>query len=184
MPYSARNPLVLTTSQAKNSSSKVSLITVSAIYITDIIISSQITSLKIKYNPFAKAFLDAKERSEHQQQISTSLHPSHHHHHHHRFAEYPPSCHIPPLPLSPSSIPCRCCVGSVGGFPFRPHHHALSSPPPEYRAYSTSFPYLTYEHHHEAVTSKATYVTGRHYHPPPSAVYSTPTSLCKFWFFL
>ena len=146
--------------------------------------STQITSLKIKYNPFAKAFLDAKERSEHQQQISTSsLQPSHPHylHHHHRFAEYPPSCHITPLPLSPSSLQCRCCVGGVGGYSFHPHHrHALSSPPSEYRSYSTSFPYLSYEHLHEAMNTKTTYVgSGRHYPPPPSAIYSPPPNLCK-----
>uniref|UniRef100_A0A672YCQ2 T-box domain-containing protein n=1 Tax=Sphaeramia orbicularis TaxID=375764 RepID=A0A672YCQ2_9TELE len=87
--------------------------------------NEEITALKIKYNPFAKAFLDAKD--------STLPLPSHHHHgykhqgYHGRHTPYPaylshrPHSSAPPLPhrlllLAPGEAPPPACplVVSVG----------------------------------------------------------------------
>ncbi|XP_066928777.1 T-box transcription factor T homolog 2-like [Clytia hemisphaerica] len=111
--------------------------------------NEEITSLKIKYNPFAKAFLDAKERSE--QQIA--IHP--------RRFEFP--CIPPPTVGGPGAL-CRC---SLDGYPFHRHHH---SSPPEYPR-SFSYPYATIYEHDGKQPRAVHYGTRLHPYSPPSSVY-------------
>uniref|UniRef100_A0AAQ4S4X4 T-box domain-containing protein n=1 Tax=Gasterosteus aculeatus aculeatus TaxID=481459 RepID=A0AAQ4S4X4_GASAC len=69
--------------------------------------NEEVTALKIRYNPFAKAFLDAKDRS--------------HHHHGYpgRHAPYP-SPYMPPRPHASGTFVCVClppqypCLWTVG----------------------------------------------------------------------
>ncbi|KAK3556537.1 hypothetical protein QTP70_009209 [Hemibagrus guttatus] len=102
--------------------------------------NEEITALKIKYNPFAKAFLDAKERS----------HPK-------NFLEPPPENQhvgIPHCGWYISNPDSFCSSGSsnfpyAGGLPLTPHHgYKHYSSLQGHRATPYPPPYLHHHHHH------------------------------------
>ncbi|KAM6945731.1 T-box transcription factor TBX19 [Aplochiton taeniatus] len=91
--------------------------------------NEEITALKIKYNPFAKAFLDAKERSPAKSFLeSPSQGPMGIQHCGWFLSNTEPLC-----PAGGSGFPYG------GGMPLAPHHHGYKHYPPRPSPYPTSY---------------------------------------------